>query len=76
MQTQRITGFHTVLDINAITKLYYIFQLHTFLTCKNMANTKTEDPCIITNSAWIQCEKKERCGYIQTNKIKIHHITH
>jgi len=73
MQTQRITGFHTVLDINAITKLYYIFQLHTFLTCKNMANTKTEDPCIITNSAWIQCEKKS--GVDIYKPIKLRFIT-
>jgi len=42
---------NTVLHINAITKLYYIFQLHTFLICKNMANTKTENPCNITKSA-------------------------
>ena len=73
MQTQRITGFHTVLDINAITKLYYIFQLHTFLTCKNMANTKTEDPCIITNSAWIQGKKKS--GVDIYKPIKLRFIT-
>ena len=58
MQTQRITGKHIVLHMNANTNLYYIFQLNTFLIYKNMANTKTQNPCIITNGAWIQCEKK------------------
>jgi hypothetical protein len=58
MQTQRITGNHIVLHTNAITNLYYIFQLHTFLICKNMANMKTESPCIITYSAWIECGGK------------------
>ena len=57
MQTQRVTGNNIVLHINAITKLYYIFQLNTFLICKNVANMKTQNPCIITNGAWIQCEK-------------------
>ena len=73
MQTQRITGNHIVLHINAITKLYYIFQLNTFLIYKNMANMKTQNPCIITNSTWIVWEKKS--GMVIYKTIKLRFIT-
>jgi len=66
-----------VLHINAITNLYYIFQLYTFLICKNMANTKTQNPCTATQSEQIQSEVGgKQYGYILPNKIMVYHITH